>query len=192
MEAFKPITTQEELNAVIGDRVTKARASERKTVEEEFTQKYADYDSIKNTLTEKENRITELGKELEQAKNAGSTNDKTIKELQEKVQKYESDSVKTRIAQEFGLDASLANRLTGETEEDIRKDAEALKSIVGSTSVQRINFSPESTAKEEENAALKNMLQAMKAAPETADYDKGAMNTGYHMGMGAGGFDARQ
>ena len=100
--------------------------------------------------------------ELEQAKNAGSTNDKTIKELQEKVQKYESDSVKTRIAQEFGLDASLANRLTGETEEDIRKDAEALKSIVGSTSVQRINFSPESTAKEEENAALKNMLQAMK------------------------------
>lgn len=52
--------------------------------------------------------------------------------------------------------------MTGETEEDIRKDAEALKSIVGSASVQRINFSPESTAKEEENAALKNMLQAMK------------------------------
>ena len=78
MEAFKPITTQEELNAVIGDRVTKARASERKTVEEEFTQKYADYDSIKNTLTEKENRITELGKELEKAKSTGSTNDQTI------------------------------------------------------------------------------------------------------------------
>lgn len=168
MEEFKPITTQEELNAVIGDRVAKARASERKTVEEEFTQKYADYDSIKSTLTEKENRITELGKELEQAKNAGSTNDRTIKELQEKVQKYESDSVKTRIAQELGLDVGLANRLTGETEEDIRKDAEALKGIVGSTSVQRINYNPESTAKEEknakeeENAALKNMLQAMK------------------------------
>lgn len=162
MEEFKPITTQEELNAVIGDRVTKARASERKTVEEEFTQKYADYDSIKNKLTEKEKRITKLGNELEQAKNTESTNDQTIKELQKKVQKYESDSVKTRIAQEFGLEVSLANRLTGETEEDIRKDAEALKSIVGSTSVQRINFSPESTAKEEENAALKNMLQAMK------------------------------
>ena len=162
MEAFKPITTQEELNAVIGDRVTKAIASERKTVEEEFTQKYADYDSIKNTLIEKENRITELGKELEQAKNAGSTNEEKIKELQAKVQKYESDSVKTRIAQEFGLDAGLANRLTGETEEDIRKDAEALKGIVGSTSVHRINYNPESTAKDEENAALKNMLQAMK------------------------------
>lgn len=162
MEEFKPITTQEELNAVIGDRVTKARASERKTVEEEFTQKYADYDSIKSKLAEKENRITELGKELEQAKNAGSTNDEKIKELQAKVQKYESDSVKTRIAQELGLDAGLANRLTGETEEDIRKDAEALKGIVGSTSVQRINYNPESTAKDEENAALKNMLQAMK------------------------------
>lgn len=37
-----------------------------------------------------------------------------------------------------------------------------------------------------------NMLQAMKAAPETANYNKGAYNTGAHMGVGGGGFDARQ
>ena len=37
-----------------------------------------------------------------------------------------------------------------------------------------------------------NMLQAMKAAPETANYNKGAYNTGTHMGEGPAGFDAKQ
>lgn len=37
-----------------------------------------------------------------------------------------------------------------------------------------------------------NMLQAMKTAPETANYNKGAYNTGAQMGPGAGSFDARQ
>lgn len=37
-----------------------------------------------------------------------------------------------------------------------------------------------------------NMLQSMKAAPETANYNKGAYNTGEHMGVGVKGFDAKQ
>lgn len=37
-----------------------------------------------------------------------------------------------------------------------------------------------------------NMLQAMKAAPETANYNKGAYNTGVQMGVEAKGFDAKQ
>ncbi len=37
-----------------------------------------------------------------------------------------------------------------------------------------------------------NMLQAMKAAPETANYNRGAYNTGEHMGTGGAAFDAKQ
>lgn len=37
-----------------------------------------------------------------------------------------------------------------------------------------------------------NMLQSMKTAPETANYNKGAYNIGSHMGVGAKGFDAKQ
>lgn len=37
-----------------------------------------------------------------------------------------------------------------------------------------------------------NMLQAMKAAPETANYNKGAYNTGVPMGVEKKGFDAKQ
>ena len=37
-----------------------------------------------------------------------------------------------------------------------------------------------------------NLLQAMKTAPETANYNKGAYNTGNTMGVAPGGFDAKQ
>ena len=37
-----------------------------------------------------------------------------------------------------------------------------------------------------------NMLQALKAAPETANYNRGAYNTGEHMIMKPSGFDAKQ
>lgn len=37
-----------------------------------------------------------------------------------------------------------------------------------------------------------NMLQSMKAAPETANYNRGACNTGEHMGIRTKGFDAKQ
>lgn len=37
-----------------------------------------------------------------------------------------------------------------------------------------------------------NLLQASKAAPETANYSRGAYNTGDTMGVSAGGFDAKQ
>lgn len=36
-----------------------------------------------------------------------------------------------------------------------------------------------------------NMLQAMKSAPETANYNKGAYNAGSLMGTDRGGFDAK-
>ena len=37
-----------------------------------------------------------------------------------------------------------------------------------------------------------NMLQSLKAAPETANYNKGAYNTGEHMIIKPNGFDAKQ
>ena len=37
-----------------------------------------------------------------------------------------------------------------------------------------------------------SLLQAMKAAPEMANYSRGAFNTGETMGVARGGFDAKQ
>ena len=37
-----------------------------------------------------------------------------------------------------------------------------------------------------------NLIQAMRKAPETANYNRGAYSTGSSIGVGSGGFDARQ
>ena len=37
-----------------------------------------------------------------------------------------------------------------------------------------------------------NLIHSLRSAPQTANYNKGAYNTGEHMGVGGGGFDAKQ
>ena len=50
--------------------------------------------------------------------------------LRAKIKDYETASVKARIAHETGLPYELANRLTGDTEEAIRQDAETMAKFI--------------------------------------------------------------
>ena len=104
MAEFEPILTQEAFDAAISQRIRR----ERETVRKE----YADYDQTKAALTEAQKKNAE--------------HEASIAELQKKIQGYETDSVKTRIALEKGIPLELRDRLTGTTEEEIRKDAETL------------------------------------------------------------------
>jgi hypothetical protein len=56
--------------------------------------------------------------------------DTAITDLTAKNKAYETASVKARIAHEKGLPYELAERLSGETEEDIAADAEKLSQFV--------------------------------------------------------------
>src|SRR5690606_6095669 len=53
-----------------------------------------------------------------------------IEELQGKVKSYEIKDLKTRIALQAGIPFELADKLSGETEEEIKADAEKLASFV--------------------------------------------------------------
>lgn len=53
-----------------------------------------------------------------------------IVELNSRIQTYETDALKTRIAHEVGIPFDLAQRLTGSNEADIRKDAQALLKLI--------------------------------------------------------------
>lgn len=121
MAEFKAITTQEEFDEAIKSRLDR----QEKTI----AARYSDYDALKEaaakhdedqrswqkTAQENAETIKKLKAELETAK-------KTIKDS-------ETTSLKAAIAAELGLPAELRDRLTGETPEDIRKDAESLKAI---------------------------------------------------------------
>lgn len=156
MEEFKPITTQAEFDAAIGERLKRER--------ETLAKKYGDYDDLKTKVGDYEKQIAQMSKAAKESAEKYAGYDKNLAELQAKVKGYETDSVKTRIAHETGLPYELAGRLTGEDEAAIRKDAEALSKLLGGQKTGRKaapmkdSEPPDVDAK---TAALKSVLNSI-------------------------------
>ena len=153
--AFTPITTQEELNSVIKDRLERERSKFEGY--ETYKQKAKEFDSLKKTSDGFEQTIAQLNKLIDgDEKTPGYK--KQIETLQAQVKKYESDSVKTRIALESGLPYALAQKLSGDTEDAIRQDAKNLAGYLKGPQVAPAasNDPPEFTDKAK--AAVKRMV----------------------------------
>ena len=144
MAEFTPINTQEEFDALISDRIQRAQNTVRK--------EYADYDSVKSELSTAKT-------DLEKAAQQNTDLSNQIKELQEKLSKSETDSAKTRIAYEMGLPFELCSRLNGTNEAEIRKDADALMSLLKKSQPAAPLFNPDKeSGGNEKDSALKAML----------------------------------
>ena len=121
MPEFKPIETQEALDAIIKDRIERAK----KSAADETAKKYEGYlspDDVKKHT----DQITALTDKLKESETKIKESETKIADLTAKNSAYEIASVKTKIAHEVGLPYELADRLSGTTEEEIRKDADAL------------------------------------------------------------------
>ena len=109
MADFTPIQTQEEFDAAISARLQRERSNAVKP--------YSDYQQIKDSLATATKTLAER--------------DATIAELTGQLKSSRTDLAKTRIALDKGLPAALAGRLTGETDEELAKDADALLALIG-------------------------------------------------------------
>ena len=139
MAEFTPITTQEEFDKAIGDRLKR----ERETVRKEF----AGY----------------LSPEAEKKKYEGYLSPEEAAKKDAQIKAYETDSVKTRIAREMGIPFDLASRLTGEDEASIKKDAESLAKILGGKGGKVPPLkSTEPDGADLETAAYRSMLNRLK------------------------------
>lgn len=148
MSDFTPITTQEEFNSAIQERISR--------VEE----KYSDYDDIKSQNAEYE---TTLATYKEQIDSFGTTKEKydgQIAELQKQVDGYKKNDLKIKIAHEAGLPYELAGRLTGDDEDALRKDAEGLKKFASTRKAPPLH-DDEGGAGNSKNAAMKKMLEEL-------------------------------
>lgn len=151
--------TQSELNAILGDRL----AQERK--------KYADYEELKGKAQKydqaEEASKTELQKEQE--KTAALT-----KQL-EAFQKADNErKLKDKIAQETGVPAAL---LRGDSEEDLRSQAEAILSFAkpAQPSYPNVRDGGETHLphlSKEDILAIKNDKQRLKAIRENIELFK--------------------
>lgn len=136
--AFEPITTQEAFDAAIQERLTRERNAHAAR-EQELTA-----------------RIDGLTKQLEGL----PALQQQVTELTEKNRSLELDGLRTKVALDKGLPMELRSRLTGDTEEDLIKDADVLTSIFKKTIP---GFTPEKSLPPEndEKAAYKKMLSEL-------------------------------
>lgn len=133
MAEFTPITinSQEELNKMFGDRAEAARRAERERLEKQ----YAGFDDFKAKAEKYDTDIAALNKKVSGLESEKSVNVNKITELEGKVKAYETSSAKMRIAKETGLPMELAERISGEDEAAMRKDAEALGKLIKSQNI---------------------------------------------------------
>ena len=126
MEGSVPITTQAQLDTLPADHLKREREATAK--------KYGDYDALKTRAAAAEKQLAELQRSMQADAEKYAGYDKTLAELQAKIKSQENDAARIRIALETGLPYAMGSRLTGETEEEIRRDAQALAQLMAGQS----------------------------------------------------------
>lgn len=149
-EEFQAITSQDQLNAIIGDRIKRAQESVEK--------KYADYISPEDH----QKALDDANRAFTDFKKAHEGDEQTIADLTAKNREYETANLKSRIAHEVGLSYEWINRINGEDEKSIREDAESIKKLVGTGSVLMPTKQPEPSTGDEKSAALRSVLDSIK------------------------------
>ena len=136
MADFKPIETQEAFDAAVAD---VKKQYEGWLSPEDYSAKTAD-----------------LAKQLE-------ANKTTIADLTAKAKAYESGALKMRIAHENGIPYELAGKLSGDTEEELKKDAETLAKFVKNQQPQPLaNTEHGHVDTNDEYAPYRELLARMK------------------------------
>lgn len=154
MAEFTPIESQEEFDNRISERLNRQK--------EALTKQFADYDDLKKKVSDYETQIGSLTKDAEEKAKAYAETDARIAEYEAKIKGYESASLKTRVAHEIGLPYELASRLTGDSEEDVRKDAEKLAQLVKKNQPSAPLANPEAKPVDSIHASSREMLHQLK------------------------------
>ena len=115
-----------------------------------------------NTQEEFEQRVAEVYGDVNSLQGQITTLTGERDTLQEKVKNYEVGALRQRIAREKGIPAELADRITGETEADIRADADAVARMVRTIKGPAPMFDPEIKGKDVQDEALRQMLHEME------------------------------
>lgn len=148
-KVVRAFETQEELDTFMKDRVSRA--------EQKATEKFADYDTVKASLED-------ANKKLGDFEATKKSLEEQLAEKAKEVEKSTLNVARVEVRNEFGLSKDLDKFLVGETEEEIRTNAELLKKNGGAAAgvtFNKDNKNPEGAA-ESPSKALANGLFGTK------------------------------
>lgn len=120
--SFKAIETQEELDRIIAERLSRQKDG--------LDKQLGELEQLKTANADLEKQVSALQSTIEQSKAGQEDYAKQISDLTSKVAGYETANLRTRIALQNGLPYDLADRLVGDDEESIKADAERLSTFV--------------------------------------------------------------
>lgn len=143
--AFETITTQEQLDAIVQERVARAKDSVRK----EFEGWISPEDQEKETSGLNQ-QITDLNGTIKGLNDKIKNHDQEIADRDSKIKAYETSSVKMRVAREKGLPYEAVEFITGEDEDSIGKSADTLKGLFKDAGGTPPAPNPEGSGKPEE------------------------------------------
>lgn len=150
MSEFKPITTQEEFDAAIKGRLSREK------------EKYGDYDQLKSRVAELEEENVGLKSTIEATNQSKVDADKQLEELQSQIAGYETASLRTRVALQYGLPYDLADRLQGTDEDSFKADAERLAGYIKKSQPVAPIRDSEPVLEKTEDTLYKNLIQGLE------------------------------
>ena len=155
MSEFKVIESQEEFDARIKDRIERAK---EKAIEDYKIEIKKTIDDLKSENSNLKNEVAGYKESLEEVKGK----DETIKGLNEKISAFERAEVKRNIALEYGLPFKLADKISGDDEDSMKKDAEVMAKYF---SESKKSYEPQLKSYEnkgdEKDQALKTLLDGL-------------------------------
>lgn len=114
--------SQDEVNNLVAERLKRER------------EKYADYDELKKVKGEWEQRQKADMTELERLKAQLAEKEQAVAERDARLKAHEVRGIRVAALVAAGLPADLADRILGESEEDVKKDVEAFRASLGTVS----------------------------------------------------------
>ena len=153
MSEFKVIESQEELDAIIKPRVERAIKKAKEEAKEEYKS------SLKSLNDENSSLKSEVGqykKSLESMKEK----DEQITGLNKTIVSYKREDLKRKIAVDCGLPFNLSNRIQGEDEESMRKDAESLSNFIKNSNPSVVPLKNVNETKDDDSG-LRSLLNSL-------------------------------
>ncbi len=146
--------------------------TEKETIDKILDENSANIGAVKAETEESAGELEKLKKQNQELEtqvedfNKSLSEQESLKERLESVmqdnKKYKVAELKQKVAKEEGIPLSIANRLQGEDEKTLRKDAETLAEALEETQPALPLGSTEPNDVDNENAKYENLIQAIR------------------------------
>ena len=151
---FQAITSQEQLDNVIGERLRRQK--------EQFEEKIKEYEALKEENSKLQTELEQKNQFIEENKKETSMKTEDYENLEKELNTLKLQQLKQKIAINNGIPLDLANRLSGDNEETLLEDAKTLSQFINSNPTPQPLKSVEDKNVNDEDMAYRQLLNQIQ------------------------------